>query len=191
MSEKLNENWLSNWITNFQNSEKKKLWIMIGIYIILIYLTLPLMRIVVNTLKDFLGLEIYKIFVDVVLFSAGITAIFLTVRKGWNTFLYMLIPIGILGVISLFVSIPDEKIHFVQYGLLGALVVLALPDLSWLNLLFAFFFVSLVGTIDEGIQWLLPNRFGDWRDVSFNIIGGIFGLWIGKIYSSSSYSSSG
>ena len=35
-----------------------------------------------------------------------------------------------------------------------------------------------VGLLDEAIQYLLPNRFGDIRDVGFNLLAGVMGLVI-------------
>ena len=43
---------------------------------------------------------------------------------------------------------------------------------------FAFFTVILVCLLDEGIQYLLPNRVGDLQDVSLNIVSGVLGLTI-------------
>ena len=37
-----------------------------------------------------------------------------------------------------------------------------------------------VGLVDEIIQWFLPNRYGDMRDVVMNSLGGISGLWLGQ-----------
>ena len=37
-----------------------------------------------------------------------------------------------------------------------------------------------VGLVDEIIQWYLPNRYGDIRDVMMNSLGGISGLWLGQ-----------
>ena len=37
-----------------------------------------------------------------------------------------------------------------------------------------------VGLVDEIIQWYLPNRYGDIRDVVMNSLGGVSGLWLGQ-----------
>ncbi|WP_423243987.1 VanZ family protein [Candidatus Seongchinamella marina] len=47
-------------------------------------------------------------------------------------------------------------------------------------------FAISVGMIDETIQWYLPNRVGDPRDVAFNTVAAILGIWIGKILFGSS-----
>jgi hypothetical protein len=67
-------------------------------------------------------------------------------------------------------SSPEEAVHLIEYGGLAVLVHRALrptvPD--------ALVFVagallgSMVGTIDEIIQWLVPDRYWDWRDIALN-----------------------
>jgi hypothetical protein len=49
---------------------------------------------------------------------------------------------------------PEEAVHFLEYGVLGVLLY-ALWGL-------------LVGTVDEIIQWLVPDRFWDFRDIVLN-----------------------
>ena len=36
---------------------------------------------------------------------------------------------------------------------------------------------AAVSLWDEGLQYLLPDRVGDWRDVRFNLIASGLGLW--------------
>jgi hypothetical protein len=65
---------------------------------------------------------------------------------------------------------PEEAVHLLSYGVLGVLLVRALeeclPDAG--SLLAAIALGSLVGTIDEIIQWITPGRFWDLRDVAIN-----------------------
>ncbi len=69
---------------------------------------------------------------------------------------------------------PEEAIHFLEYAVLGYFAYAALrfhvKDYS------IFFTASLmilfVGTVDEIIQWLVPGRYWDIRDVGFNFLGG-------------------
>ena len=63
---------------------------------------------------------------------------------------------------------PIEGLHFVQYGVLGALAFRALSHrMEDAGIFFgAAVIAGIVGTIDEAIQWLLPNRFWDVRDIA-------------------------
>lgn len=65
---------------------------------------------------------------------------------------------------------PEETIHFLEYGVLAVLLHRALrptmPD-AWVFVAGALL-GSLVGTLDEVIQWISPTRFWDWRDLGLN-----------------------
>ena len=82
---------------------------------------------------------------------------------------------GLAG--SLALKIPEERIHLLEFGLLGILAPASLGGKNGGgNYLRALLFIFLVGLLDEGFQWLLPDRVGDWRDVFFNSLGGIWGI---------------
>ena len=65
---------------------------------------------------------------------------------------------------------PEEAVHLLQYGVLAVLLHRALrptfPDAT--VYLAGAVAGALVGTVDEVIQWLTPERFWDWRDVVIN-----------------------
>ncbi len=75
-----------------------------------------------------------------------------------------------------------EKVHVIEYGLLGGLLYRAMrprreegsSDPALLFLVFSI--VSVAGTLEEGVQWLVPRRTGDIRDVGINILSGLVGL---------------
>ncbi|RKX57801.1 MAG: hypothetical protein DRP29_07820, partial [Thermodesulfobacteriota bacterium] len=46
--------------------------------------------------------------------------------------------------------------------------------------IFTIILLVIIAVIDELIQYILPNRVGDIRDVIMNITEGIIGLWLGK-----------
>ena len=69
-------------------------------------------------------------------------------------------------------SSPEEAVHFVLYGGLGALLFRALAhrvrDVS--IYLAAIALGTLIGTVDETAQWLLPTRVWDIRDIFLNAV---------------------
>jgi VanZ family protein len=87
-------------------------------------------------------------------------------------------------------ALPEERLHFLTYGLAGWLLCWSLE--AWLvkiysakpsekmNLLMAWllpcFLVWLAGGVDELIQWWLPNRVFDIRDIIFNGTAGMTGI---------------
>lgn len=73
---------------------------------------------------------------------------------------------------------PAEKTHFVTYGFLAWVVVRAL-DLegdSPRRYLLAALIVGLIGWGDEGIQYLLPRRHFEWKDVGLNLVAAVLAL---------------
>ena len=80
-------------------------------------------------------------------------------------------------VVPLLLPLVDERLHFLVFGAWGFLSMLLFP-LPW-----ALFSVVLVGGLDELLQWWLPDRVGDWRDVGFNVLAGLGGIvlaWPGR-----------
>ena len=81
-------------------------------------------------------------------------------------------------------KIPEEAIHFLEYGLLGFFLFQALShhvrdkSIYFIATLFAL----LVGTFDEIFQWITPQRYWQFRDVWLNTLsGGLFQLAIWKV----------
>jgi hypothetical protein len=80
-------------------------------------------------------------------------------------------------------GIPDadaaERFHFVEYGLItflfykawrsaGDLAIVVLPILA----------TMLVGTLDEWLQWFVPSRVGEAKDVALNFFAGASGVLV-------------
>ena len=80
--------------------------------------------------------------------------------------------------------VPEEAVHFLEYGLLGFFLFKALThhikdkSIYFTATLFALF----IGTIDETLQWMMPLRYWDFRDAGLNVLsGGLFQLAIWKV----------
>ena len=59
-----------------------------------------------------------------------------------------------------------ERFHFVEYGFITFLFYRVWQDRANVEaLLFPFLAGVIVGTLDEGFQWLVPARVGEWHDV--------------------------
>jgi len=80
-------------------------------------------------------------------------------------------------------GLPEERIHLVQYGILGYLCASAASTTFKGAAGFALvIFLGLgIGLGDELIQGLLPSRVFDWWDVSYNLGGICVGLLIFQI----------
>ena len=136
---------------------------------------------VVRFLLEHLGTGGYRNLINGSLFFSGISILGLSYLQGVKKILLNLIPLVCLAFLSFQLKIPAERIHFIEYGLLGIFVIRPYATGTWKFLLPAFLLVCLIGAGDELIQWFLPNRVGEWKDVGLNVIGGFFGLWIGKV----------
>ncbi len=91
--------------------------------------------------------------------------------------------IALLTAVALFMKgLPEERLHFLTYGLLGWMICWSLESGQQNRLrgaagwLFAGVLVWLAGGIDECIQWWLPGRVFDIRDILFNGIAGMLGI---------------
>ncbi|WP_456401537.1 VanZ family protein [Persephonella sp.] len=163
----------------------KKLLIFILLYILLTYLTLPLGRSLVNFSYTYIGKENLSILMNTTLIFS-IALIFYLFRKKLKKLLILLPILLVLGYIFISLDRPEERMHFLQYAVLGLLFFKFFEFTVPLKRIgLSIIFVVLVGTIDEVIQWFLPMRVGDIKDVMINAVSGVLGVCIGKLYWSS------
>jgi VanZ family protein len=79
---------------------------------------------------------------------------------------------------------PEEAVHFLEYGLLGFFLFRALSLTIRDKSIYptAFLIGSLIGILDEVLQWMMPGRYWDFRDAGLNALAtGLFqvALWKG------------
>jgi hypothetical protein len=86
----------------------------------------------------------------------------------------LLVGVAVAYTVVLFVLFrgvsPGNKVHLLEYGLLGYLVCNA-ARVPGRGTLAAVVFLVAAGTCDELIQAVLPNRYFDLKDITGNIIG--------------------
>lgn len=70
-------------------------------------------------------------------------------------------------IVPLFLERVEERMHFITFGLFGAL------SMSLFSPRFAYIVCILGAAGDELLQFYLPDRVGDWRDVAFNVLASI------------------
>lgn len=80
----------------------------------------------------------------------------------WGALVFIIIP--------LFLPTVAERLHFIVFGLFGffSFRLFGMKKAIWICL--------AVGLFDEILQWWLPERYGDWRDVGFNWFACIAGV---------------
>lgn len=104
--------------------------------------------------------------------------------------LKLLLTVGSVFVSVLWLSsglvMYEERIHFLHYGLVGATWVRGFYLCEFGGLWRSFLLSVLAGgataIMDEALQWLLPYRVGDIRDIYFDLIGCMAGSLIFLCY---------
>ncbi len=94
-----------------------------------------------------------------------------------------------VGVIAVYATVlmrmqvgPEERTHLFEYGLVAVLIYQALAERVRngrrvpIPAVLTVVVTALLGWLDEGIQWLLPNRVYDIRDVGFNALAGLMAI---------------
>jgi len=180
----------------FTSASERRLWISAGGCLLLIYSSLYIARPVTEWLRDanLLRLAVGGSFA---LIAALVSLRLRRTRPGWRVWVALAgIAMGSVLLLSRF-ELPEERLHFLEYGLVGGLVFAALlerqknkrRDSSGLPsrcaylwpAVGAFVMTGVAGWIDEGIQEVLPNRYYDLRDVAMNAAGGalaVLSIWI-------------
>ncbi len=126
-----------------------------------------------------------KVFINLVgLCGVIVTVCFLAffLRKSPSFFkIAVFIAILAAGMILVWqLEIPEERIHVLEFSILGWLASRDLNKTkkSFKGFVFAFAFIILVGAVDEAFQAVLPYRYFQWRDIIFNIAGGGWGIFL-------------
>jgi VanZ family protein len=149
-----------------------------SLYVGVIYATLPVMRPILNFLKGTLG-EAFSSAVYVFLFfvAVGIIVLFLRQRSGWKSFVLLFCIVGVTAAILPSIKHPEERVHFVEYAVLGIMLYFALRErIKGRKVLLGIpVVVFFIGFGDEIIQGILPNRAYQFTDVVLNFCGGILG----------------
>ena len=161
---------------------KKRLWVFISIYILFIFVSLPFFPAFINVLSRFISKEFLN------LLSLLLSVSFYLMLSVWiynkkyklNQFLLIISPLLLLTYLSLSLDVWVERIHFIEYAVLGLLISRAVNVRTLYGIISRCGLIILIGVVDEIIQWFLPNRVGDMRDVFMNSVGGLSGLWLGR-----------
>ena len=178
-------------------------WILIALYTALIFFTLSYARTFSTLVINRYGDGMFSSITLVTLVTAGcvVIAYMCALREKLfsrlaafaaigGLYAYVLIPgfrdalhewtvhIGYTGEfltsLRIYPLVNSEKIHFLEYGLLGLLLCKALSFHIKDKLAYPLAVVGVycIGLLDEGVQWALPNRVGEFRDIGINLLAG-------------------
>jgi len=159
--------------------ERIRRWALAGFWTVLIYATLYIVRPICEFLKQY---SFFSFVVDaiIVIFLVGVIVFFgkkKYIRRP-PTFLLLALVTGLYLLGLKMISIPEERVHFLEYGILAFLIyqALILDVKGGRAYLWTFILASLIGLGDEGIQHLLPNRYYQFQDVCLNSFSAALGL---------------
>jgi VanZ family protein len=167
----------------FHSQREKHLWIAAASLVAAIYALLYPMPWVVDFLRD-RGLLRLTVAVAFALAGIALAEAVRRTRPGWREILAVAALAPVYALVLQTMRRAEEAFHFLEYGVLGVLVYLALAERfrargavapRWIAPA-AIVTTTAAGWLDEGIQYLLPNRYYDLRDVAFNAIAGALAI---------------
>lgn len=176
-------------------------WSICGLYVLMLYATLPLGRPVIDWVRTHLSLTQQAWLMNAI-FSAAAVAIvvwLVRTRRVRSPAAYVSFALLARLVYCEFRSLvvhPEERLHFLQYGALAVLLYKAVScDLRGIRTYAAALALgALIGLGDEGVQYLtkyIPDicawlgvsvnpltfrRYFGWNDVALNALGVAYGL---------------
>ena len=169
-------------MTLFTSKRERRLWLWTLAVLVAIFSTLGLAGTLAETLRNRGMLDDFFFFcfilVLVIILAQG-----LTTRPG---VIDLAVVVGVAIVyfmVFLRMGIPiAERTHLIEYGVVAILIYQALterlrngrkvPSPAFLTMILT----ALLGLLDECIQFILPNRVFDIRDVGFNALAGAMAI---------------
>ena len=164
-------------------------WIWVALCALAILLTVPIARTIQQFVLKKWGSELfgYAVLLSTAIFfflALYILIFRLKIRSPSNYIWLFLIGCAYVYFTLKLWEQPEEAIHFLEYGLLGYFIFNALKLKIRDKTIFisAFLLGSLIGIFDEILQWIVKQRYWDFRDVGLNALSsGLFqaAMWLG------------
>ena len=160
-------------------------WLVVISYISIIYATLGIAPKIWDLINDLLGGRGVMAQHFIYTITSSLIFLYLVYIKKENAlikYFWFFICIGLGFLIVKTTPFPAEKIHIAEYGILGVLLYNALKIHSdrfcWKLYVAGVLLCMAIGAVDEVIQFLLPNRVFDWRDIFLNGASGALTLFL-------------
>jgi len=164
-------------------------WLWVVLCTLAIFLVVPTARAIQSFVSTRWGRSLFGYSVLIITISAFIILVYVLffrfkIRSPSN-YIWLIIVVSLYVYFTLKLwHTPEEAIHFLEYGLLGFFLFRALSFTIKDKTIYltAILIGSLVGTFDEILQWLMPFRYWDLRDVGLNAFSVVLfqvALWKG------------
>lgn len=153
-------------------------WTYVVVWIIALLATLPLAPSILQAVEQATGKWITAVAVFALSGLFLVAIVSRMKRTGKTAIADLTVPVAAAALVigsTIISTTPAEGLHFFQYGVLGALTFRAMSHRTQNVGIYigAAILGGIVGTIDEAIQWVLPNRYWDIRDIAFNFSGAV------------------
>lgn len=163
------------------DSDTRISWVIVTLYTGLIFATLADVVLIMDVIERWVGDLLGTMLSVLTLVFLTLFFVYLIVvkkeRQPWR-YLLMVFVIASVAIIERFIFYPAEKVHLVEYGILGWMIYQAVR-MSGGGVVAGYFWtmalVLIIGTADEIVQMYLPMRVFDFRDIVINFHSGILG----------------
>jgi hypothetical protein len=173
-----------------KKDKKKRVlaWLWVALSSLAIFLVVPMARTIQKFVSSHWGRFLFGYAVLAATAAAFLSLVYvlvfrLKIRRASNyvwltavAFLYIYFTLRLWRT-------PEQAVHFLEYGLLGYFLFRALSLSIRDRSIYATAFLcgTLVGIFDEGLQWMIPNRYWDFGDVGLNALAvGLFQVAVWK-----------
>jgi choline-sulfatase len=164
--------------------DRVRAWGIALAYVVFVYATVPVFPTLWTRLQGHAGAKGAAHLGTVIVGGLALLLAYHALRRAREGGLLWRVP-AIAVVLGLYVwllaafgTFPAERLHLLEYGFMAFLVHRALaPDMeSTSAYASAVVLTSLLGFGDETIQWVLPQRFFELKDVALNVAAASLGL---------------
>lgn len=166
----------------FVSPRERRMWLAASGLLLLIYATLAQAREIVNWLRE---RNTLRLAVALVLAAVVVLLVRNLIRRrpSRRELLTALLLVAAYAAVLLWMDRAEERLHLVEYGMVAAFFYRALSERQkagaklWLSPAVASVLMTAVaGWIDEAIQYFVPSRVYDLRDVAFNALAGLLAV---------------
>lgn len=165
----------------FTSARERRLWLWVLATVVAIYATLGLARTLAGVLRDRNLLD--KSFIA----ALGVLAVVVVIqavrtKPGGYEISIAIAVAAVYAMVLVRMGLPEERTHLFEYGLVAVLIFYALTERRdngrpvRAPAILAVLATTLVGWLDEGIQWVMPTRVYDWVDVGFNALAALMAV---------------
>jgi VanZ family protein len=175
------------------SGSNRRYWTGVGAYVFLLLLVQSVMGLGIDKFKELFGTGTLEVLAYAIV-AAGASGVVWTGWKVWGRCsagdrAWIGLALLIYGAGTLSARNPQERLHYLGYGLLAALLYVGFARArsgitapgggpGFVPAAFALLIGALIGYADELLQILWPRRYFDWADVGMNVVAVALGLLV-------------